>query len=182
MRRIAAFGLFLLAGCTGGSADDAAHAIATQAPILLQDGLLHATLRAKIAAIDLDAATSVGVAVHGGHVTLTGPVRSARERDELVRTARSIKGVRSVDDELRVDPNVRGAADRAGDLALTARVTTALAAETGVNAMSVRPSAKSGIVTLRGDVSSDAIKTTMLATTRGLAGVRSVVDDIKVKR
>lgn len=183
MKRITAFGLglTLLAGCTGGNVDQAARSIATQAPIVLQDGFVHATLRAKIAAVDLDAATTVGIAVHQGHVTLTGPVRSAHERDELVRAAKSIKGVTAVDDELRVDPNVRGAADRAGDLALAAKITTALAAQTGVNAINVRPSAKDGVVTLRGDVPSSAIKTTMLATTRNVAGVRKVVDDIKVK-
>src|SRR5579875_3220069 len=90
MRRAIALGAacMVLAGC-GGGVDQAAKAVASQAPVFFQDGLVHATLRAKIAAIDVDAATSVGIAVHQGHVTLTGTVRSAKERDELVRTASS---------------------------------------------------------------------------------------------
>lgn len=171
----------LLAGCTGGSVDQAARAVQSQAPALFADGLVHATLRAKIAAIDVDAATSIGIAVHEGHVTLTGTVRSAKERNELVQTAKSIKSVTSVDDELRVDPNMRGTADKAGDFALAAKATTALAAQTGVNAIDVRASAKDGIVTLRGTVPSVAIKSTMLSTVRKLQDVRRLVDDIEVK-
>jgi osmotically-inducible protein OsmY len=170
-----------LAGCSGGSVDQAAHAVESQAPALFQDGLVHAALRAKIAALDVDAATSIGIAVHAGHVTLTGTVRSAKERGELVATAKSLKGVNAVDDELRVDPAMRGTADKAGDFALVAKVTTALAAQTGVNAIDVRASAKDGIVTLRGDVPSAAIKSTMLATVEKTQGVRRVVDDIAVK-
>lgn len=171
----------LLAGCSGGSVDQAAHSIESQAPALFQDGLVHATLRAKIAALDVDAATSIGIAVHEGHVTLTGTVRSAKERDELVRTAKSLKGVSTVDDELRVDPAIRGTADKAGDFTLVAKVTTALAAQTGINAINVHPSAKDGVVTLHGSVPSRAIKSTMLATVRKTQGVRTVVDDIVVK-
>ncbi|HXP94180.1 MAG TPA: BON domain-containing protein [Candidatus Binatia bacterium] len=171
----------LPAACSGGSVDQAARSVASQAPALFQDGLVHATLRAKIAALDVDAATSVGIAVREGHVTLTGTVRSAKVRSELVSTAKSIKGVSTVDDELRVDPNMRGAADKAGDFALSAKVTAALAAQTGVNAISVKASAKDGVVTLRGDVPSDAIKSTMLSTTRKMPGVRTVVDGIAVK-
>jgi hyperosmotically inducible periplasmic protein len=171
----------LLTGCTRGSVDQAARAVQSQAPALFADGLVHATLRAKIAALDVDAATSVGIAVHEGHVTLTGTVRDAKERAQLVRAAKSIKSVTSVDDELRVDPNMRGSADKAGDFALAARATTALAAQTGVNAINVNASAKDGVVTLRGTVPSPAIKSTMLATIHKLHGVRSVVDDVEVK-
>jgi hyperosmotically inducible protein len=182
MRRAIALGAacMVLAGC-GGGVDQAAKAVASQAPVFFQDGLVHATLRAKIAAIDVDAATSVGIAVHQGHVTLTGTVRSAKERDELVRTAKSIKGVSAVDDELRIDPEMRGAADKAGDLALTAKVTTALAAQTGVNAIDVKASARNGVVTLRGSVPTAAIKSTMLSAARKTRGVRNVIDDITVK-
>jgi osmotically-inducible protein OsmY len=182
--RLAALGACVvsLTACTGGgNVDQAAKAIASQAPAMFADGLVHATLRAKIAALDVDAATSVGIAVHGGHVTLTGAVRNAKERDEFVRAAKSIKGVSTVDDELRVDPNVRGAADKAGDFALAAKVTTALAAQTGVNAINVKATAKDGVVTLRGDVPSAAIKTTMLTATHKTQGVRNVVDNIAVK-
>jgi osmotically-inducible protein OsmY len=171
----------LLAACSSQSVDQAARSVESEAPALFQDGLTHASLRAKIAAIDIDAATSVGIAVHGGHVTLTGDVRSAQERAELVRAAKSIKGVTSVDDELGVDPQMRGTAQRAGDFALATRVKGELAAQTGINAINVEASAKGGVVTLRGDVPTSAIKSTMLNAARRTSGVRKVVDAIKVK-
>jgi hyperosmotically inducible protein len=171
----------LLAGCSSGSVDQAARSVASEAPALFQDGLVHATLRAKIAAIDVDAATSIGIAVHEGHVTLTGSVRGAKERAQLVQTAKSLKGVTTVDDELRVDPAMRGTADKAGDFGLVAKVTAQLAAQTGINAINVQASASDGVVTLRGGVPSASIKSTMLSAARKTEGVRTVVDDIVVK-
>jgi hyperosmotically inducible periplasmic protein len=180
-RRLAVALMALLAGCGGQSVDQTARSVASEAPVLFQEGLMHAALRAKIASIDVDAATSVGIAVHNGHVTLTGDVRSGAERGELVRAAKSVKGVTSVDDELRVNPEMRTAADQAGDFALAAKVKAALAAQTGINAINVEASAKNGVVTLRGDVPSSAIKSTMLASTRRTSGVRKVVDEIRVR-
>lgn len=170
-----------LPACSSASVDQAANSVASQAPTILQEGLLQATLRAKIAAIDVDAATNVGIADHAGHVKLTGAVRTAEEREKVVAAAKSIGGVTSVDDELRIDPKMRGTAQQAGDFALAAKVETALASQTGINAISVRTSAKDGVVTLRGTVPSDAIKATMIATAKGTSGVRQLVDGLAVK-
>lgn len=171
----------VLAGCSSGSVDQTAHAVESQAPGFFADGLIHATLRAKIASIDVDAATEVGLAVHNGHVTITGTVRSSKERDELVRAAKSIKGVRDVDDELRVDPHMQGVANKASDLALSARVAAAIAAQTGINAARVKASAHDGVVTLAGSAPSAAVKSTMLEAARKTSGVRTVHDDVVVK-
>lgn len=172
----------LLAGCAGTNVEGTAHSVASAAPALFQDGLIHAELRAKIAAVDVGAETGIGIAVHAGHVTLTGAVRTPQEREKIVAGARGVKGVTSVDDELRVNPAERGTFDGAGDLALTARVAAALAAQTGVNAVRVRPSVRRGVVTLSGSVPSQAIKETMLAAARRTGGVRAVVDRLTVKR
>jgi hyperosmotically inducible protein len=171
----------LLAGCGSSNVNQAAQQVVSQAPAFFQDGLIHATLRAKIAAVDVDAATEVGLAVHEGHVTMTGTVRSGKEREQLVHAAKETKGVTNVDDELRVDPKMQGAVDKTGDVVLTAKVEGAIAAQTGINAVRIRTSAHNGFVTLEGSAPTSAIKSTMVAAARKTSGVRNVRDDIVVK-
>jgi osmotically-inducible protein OsmY len=89
-----------------------------------------------------------------------------------------VGGVRSLDDELRVNPNAPSFSG--GDFALAARATAALAAQTGVNAARLRASARDGVVTIAGNVPSASIKQTALETVRKLDGVKHVVDKIHV--
>lgn len=64
---------------------------------------------------------------------------------------------------------------------LATRVASAVAAQTGVNAARVKTTARDGIVTLTGSAPTEAVKTTMLQTARGVPGVRRVVDKIEVQ-
>ncbi len=52
------------------------------------------------------AANRIEVLVHDGKVTLSGAVDSCRERQVAVGAARGTRGVREVDDRLRVDPSI----------------------------------------------------------------------------
>ena len=70
----------------------------------------------------------------------------------------------------------------AADAALATQVAGMMAAQTGVNAFTVKPSAHDGIVTLTGTVPTPEIKATLLAAVRRVHGVRSVVDRVEVRR
>jgi len=72
------------------------------------------------------------------------------------------------------DPRLRNAV-------LATRVASAIAAQTGVNAARVKPTARDGVVTLTGSAPTDAVKRTMLDTARRVRGVRNVVDKIEVQ-
>ena len=50
----------------------------------------------------------VAVSEQQGTVTLRGSVRSLHQRRAAAQIAKSVRGVRSVEDELRVDPRDRG--------------------------------------------------------------------------
>jgi hyperosmotically inducible protein len=145
-----------------------------------RDGLIAAGVTAKLSGIDLDAATSVKVGVRNGAVTLRGAAKDAATRDAYDRAARTVSGVTSVTDDLRIDRRIRGAKEGLNDAALTAKTAAMLTAQTGVNALRVKPSAHDGVVTLSGTVDSTAIKATMLATVRRLNGVKAVVDRLTV--
>lgn len=70
----------------------------------------------------------------------------------------------------------------AQDAALTAQVAGAMAAQTGVNAFNVKPSAHRGVVTLTGKVPTPEIKSTLLAAVRRIHGVTEIIDHINVGR
>ena len=70
----------------------------------------------------------------------------------------------------------------AKDAALTAQVAGVMAAQSGVNAFSVKPSAHNGVVTLNGKVPTPEIKATILDAVRRIHGVERIVDQITIGR
>ena len=79
IRICAIAGVLALAACTSSqqkSAQDAASAAPQQA----SDAILAASVKARLATIDVDSATSVRVEASHGNITLSGDVRSADQR------------------------------------------------------------------------------------------------------
>jgi osmotically-inducible protein OsmY len=146
------------------------------------DAYLVTAVGAKLASIDVDAVTRVHVAASRGVVTLSGAAHSAAERDRYVDAAKSVNGVNSVRDDITIDPHAEGLRGQAGDAALTARISAAIAGQAGVNAFHVEPSVHQGNVTLKGTVPSQSVHETILQTVRSVPRVKGVVDDITVKR
>jgi hyperosmotically inducible periplasmic protein len=168
LRAVAA--LVIAAGCTPTPQPSA-----TQ---LIKDGLLATKVRAQIVSVDVEAAARLGINVHDGAVRLTGVVRTEGERSRIDAAVRKIEGVKSLSDEVRIDPKLP--AFSGGDFALAAHATAALAAQTGVNAANLRVSARNGVVTVTGHVPTPAIKETALETVRKIDGVKRVLDKIRV--
>lgn len=187
----------VLGGCTSSDSEkaarDASKAVqdagktvqqyATSAPVLAaKDALLVVSVAAKLAAVDLDTVTHVRVSAREGAVDLRGSVRSPAEIGRLQSAARSVTGVKAVRAELRVDPHMLSSKAQAQDLALALRVRANIAAQAGLNALSVQPSAKGDVVALDGTVRSMALKTIVVEAARGTSGVHVVIDRVKVAR
>lgn len=146
------------------------------------DAYLVTAVGAKIASVDVDALSRVHVAADHGVITLSGAAHSTGERDRYVAAAKSVNGVSAVRDDLAIDPRAEGLRGQAGDAALTARISAAIAGQAGINAFHVEPSVHQGNVTLKGTVPSESVHQTILQTVRAVPGVKSVVDDVTVKR
>jgi len=160
-----------LTACSGGEQSSSA-----------SDAYLATAVRANLATVDVDSATAVNVEASNGVVTLTGAAHTELERLEYSHAARSIAGVRSVDDRLLVNPHMQGLRQQSGDATLAARVSTAIAAQAGINVFNVRIAAQNGVVTLEGTVPSQSIEQTIVETARGISGVRRVNSAIVVAR
>ncbi len=142
----------------------------------MNDALILAQIKAKIAAVDAATVSLVKVDVNHRAVTLSGEVHSAVERQKVDEAARSVSGVTRVDDRLVVNAKAPTAHEIADDLNVQANVQAALAAQTGVNALKVRVSVHAGVVQLEGTYASSALHEVILETARGVPGVRRVVD------
>jgi osmotically-inducible protein OsmY len=186
MRRCAvslAFAALIVAvgGCHHGSPATTPIALPTlPAGGAIKDSLLYAAVKARLAGSDIDAATHVSVVVHGGVVTLRGPVNDAAIKAKFVKAVAGMRAVRSVDDQLHVG-RVVSLLETVHNASLVAAVTSALTEQTGINVTGIRVRADRGTVTLAGSAPTAAIRTTLLAAAKHTPGVRNVVDKIAVK-
>ena len=167
------------AGCTGTSETKVPEPFGTRpATTVLKDALTLSAVKAKLIGDDPDSTLTLRVAVTDGVVTLRGTVHDAAIRRKVVADARATGGVKRVVDQLRVDPRGPRLRQQAGDVALATRVQAAIAAQLGLQHVTVR--VDHGVATLEGTVPDAKTKRTMLATARGTAGIRNVVDRIRV--
>jgi osmotically-inducible protein OsmY len=142
--------------------------------------LLAIAIKSRLASSDLDAASNVRVSVANGVATLSGRVHTAGEKAKLVGETGQIGGVKSVDDQLVIDRKAPNASESLDDVGLEAKVRTALVGQAGTNGFRVSVKAHDGHVTLGGTVPSADIKSTIVATAKNTAGVRSLSETIAV--
>lgn len=170
--------VLLAAGCNSAAPSNSPGPTVTQVEQVANDALQIATIKTRLFGVDPNSATSVGVSVHDGVATLRGTLRTAQARTQAVAAARSVKGIRAVRDELRVDPKAPTVGQRVGDAALAARITAALLVQTGSTGVNV--SVSDGVATLTGTVSPN-VRDVAVETARNTKGVRVVVNRLTVR-
>ena len=178
-RALAAAAIAVLAGCGAPAPDKAPEAPATRpATTVLRDALISSAVKARLTTEYPDSTTSVRVSVADGVVTLRGTVRDAATHKHIVADAERTTYVKAVVDRVRVDPRSPRFKDQVGDVALATRVQAAIAAQLGLQHVTVH--VDRGVATLTGTTADAKTKRTILATARGTDGVRNVVDRIRV--
>jgi osmotically-inducible protein OsmY len=118
-------------------------------------------------------AAEVAVAEREGRVTLRGTVRSIHQRRTAVEIAKSARGVRAVEDGLRLDPR-----DHARDNEIRGAALQALS-DGGVPA-GVDLAVANGWATLKGEVKHQHQSDAAFAATSGIAGVGGITNRITV--
>src|SRR5262245_37462320 len=127
------------------------------------DSGITTAVKSKLAADDAVKAYQVDVDTKDKVVTLSGNVDTALARTRAVEIARATDGVRNVVDNIQVTGATAARPDtdlpeRAGfsDVALTTAVKTKLAADPTVSALRIDVDTENQIVTLSGEVRTDA--------------------------
>jgi osmotically-inducible protein OsmY len=124
-----------------------------------------------------------------GVVTLRGEVEDAADRDEALRIARETDGVTRVEDQLRVkgEPPPGAAAtagrdmsDDAADAWVTAKVQAKFFVDPDVKGLDLDVNTVNSVVTLQGNVASEAERRKAVAIARSTDGVQSVTDQLTI--
>jgi hyperosmotically inducible periplasmic protein len=165
-------------------------------------------VKSKLAADDTVKAYQIDVDTKDRVVTLSGTVDTAAAKNQAVMIARQTDGVRDVVDHIAVNPEAAattgdlkeeakeagrdarttagGAADRSGaaltDAGVTSAVKTKLLADTTVSGLKIDVDTKDGVVTLNGMVSNKAAADRAMSLARESAGVKRVVNNLRIGR
>jgi hyperosmotically inducible periplasmic protein len=147
-------------------------------------------VKSKFAADDDVKAYQIDVDTKNKVVTLTGNVETAMAKTRAVEIARATDGVTQVVDNLQVtgavaaQPDAYPPAERAtfSDASVTVSVKSKLAADPTVSALRIDVDTENQVVTLTGDVRSEAEREQALKLAREVEGVKSVTDRLTLKR
>ena len=136
-----------------------------------------AVLAAMEAAPEIDCA-AVGIAVHGGVVTLSGRVGSFAEKAAASRVALRAEGVRGVANEI----DVCGADESyVADEVIAAQIADHLRKTHDSDRMNVRVTVSHGAVTLSGALDHERQRASLCGFARGLEGVQQVHDHLTLR-
>lgn len=116
----------------------------------------------------------IDLIVNEGIATLSGSVDNILAQDRAVSLAQSIKGVRSVVNQIEVEPILRT------DFQIRQDIEAAMVSDPAVESFEVDATVLNGHVTLTGEVESWAEQQLAIGTAKSVSGVRSVTDEIEV--
>jgi len=129
--------------------------------------------------------SSTKVDVKDGVVTLTGSADSVAQKELTETYVREVEGVKRVNNSLVVAKPVeppRTMGDVLDDASITAQVKYALLTHHSTSAIDTKVSTKDGMVIITGEADNDAERDLVTKLVQAVRGVRSVRNDMTLKR
>lgn len=123
----------------------------------------------------------INVAVDRQVVQLSGFVESQAEVNRAAEIARSVSGVKSVNNSLQVQAGSRTAGEYIDDNVILAKVKAALAGDKTASAVDVEVEVKRGVVSLGGFVNSKAERDAAIKVVRQIKDVKKVVNNMTIR-
>lgn len=147
------------------------------------DAGITASVKSELIRKDETKARQINVETENGVVQLSGFVDSQQAKDAATATARDVRGVKSVRNELIVRESDRSLGQTTDDTVIAAKVKTELATDASLaTARDVKVEVRSGVVQLSGFVPSVSQKQEAEQIARRVAGVKEVRNDIEVQQ
>jgi hyperosmotically inducible protein len=142
------------------------------------DAGITTAIKGKLAADDQVKAYQIDVDTRERVVTLSGTIDSHVARSRAADLARAQEGVKQVIDNMTV--TAAGPMPTVPDAALTAAVKTAILADKSLSGRRIDVDARDGVITLRGEVRSQAEKEIAVQLARDATGAREVTDRLVI--
>ena len=182
---LAALVMVFTTGCTAaliGGAAGGGYAVATderQTGRMMDDSTITTRIKNDMIKDDLVKAHQVDVDTVGGHVTLTGVVKTRQESKRAIQIASRQAGVKSVRNNLQIGEKTWG--ESFDDKWLGSKIKSKLVAEPEIRSLNIDVDVHKGIVTLTGVVGNRYQKKRAMEIARATKGARRVVDNLRVK-
>jgi hyperosmotically inducible protein len=148
----------------------------------VDDSTITAKVKSDLARDPATSASRIDVETFRGKVQLNGFVPSTEMKSEATRVARNVQGVQKVENNLRIGEGEHTAGQALDDTVITAKVKTALAADSTVAAHNVNVETRGGVVQLAGFVDDSTQKTQATEVARRISGVKQVDNQLEVKQ
>jgi hyperosmotically inducible protein len=148
----------------------------------IDDSVTTGRVKAALIADPVTKAHQIDVETFKGTVQLNGFVDTAASKDRASQVAKNTKGVTAVHNNLTVKSTGRDASSVVDDGAITAKVKAALAGDPRTKAHQVNVETREGKVQLSGFVDSSEAKSTAEELARAVDNVKSVDNELDVKK
>ena len=148
----------------------------------IDDSVITGRVKAALIADPTTKAHQIDVEVFKGTVQLNGYVDSAASKERATEVAKATRGVQQVNNNLAVRTADRSGGTVVDDGAITTKVKAALAGDSRTKAHQVNVETHEGVVQLSGFVDNAEAKSTAADLDRAVENVRSVNNQIDVKK
>jgi hyperosmotically inducible protein len=148
----------------------------------VDDSVTTGRVKAALIADPVTKAHQIDVETFKGTVQLNGFVDTSASKSRATEVAKSTKGVTSVRNNLTVKTTERGGEAVVDDGAITSKVKTALAGDPRTKAHQINVETREGAVQLSGFVDTSEAKSTAEELARAVDNVKSVDNELDVKK
>ena len=148
----------------------------------VDDSVTTGRVKAALIADPVTKAHQIDVETFKGTVQLNGFVDTAASKDRAAQVAKNTKGVTAVHNNLAVRTDGTSAKEYIDDTAITAKVKAALAGDPRTKATQIDVETREGVVQLAGFVDNSEAKSTAEELARSVNSVKSVDNQIDVKK
>jgi len=142
---------------------------------------LAARVQAALRSSQIGNAEQIEVEAKGDAVQLSGFVASAAEQEKALKSARAVRGVATVRNDLVVRESEPSAEQARDDTVIAARVRKQIATKVAEGAPDINVNVNDGVVQLSGYVADAGVKTRAADVASTVNGVQDVLNDIALK-
>lgn len=175
-----------LSGCAAGVVAGAGTAVGVTAAQdrgvsgALEDTRIETDLGNALYKHNTELFRAITISVHEGKVLLAGTVSKPGWKDDAIRIANSIRGVRTVEDEIRIGQD-GGVVDGARDLWITTQLRSAISFDSAISSIHYSIETVNGVVYLLGVGRSQAEITKVAEHARSIRYVKRVVSYVRLR-
>ncbi|MBU1194690.1 MAG: BON domain-containing protein [Proteobacteria bacterium] len=176
---------FLFAGCgaavLGGAAYGGYKGVTDKRTVgtMFDDTVISSTVKTKMISDEFVKARHIDVDVLNSVVYLIGVVESESQKRMAADIARSVDGVKNVENQLMVGKTTAG--QTLNDAILTSKIKTQLVKDPDIRSTNIDVDTTNNVVTLTGILASEKEKSKAIGIVQKVSGKKQVIDNLKVK-